>query len=179
MRFVAVDELKPGMIVGRKIINKRRNAMIEKGITLNEKKIEHLISNGYLGAYIVDDFSETVEIQETADEKTIEKGIDAVSDANIGSIVEVASDLVKDISKLKKISVDMLDLRSFDDYTYHHSVNVAIYAVAVATRMRLPEERIQELAVAALCHDLGKSKIDPNIINKKGRLEDEEFELIK
>lgn len=179
MRFVAVDELKPGMIVGRKIINKRRNAMIEKGITLNEKKIEHLISNGYLGAYIVDDFSETVEIQETADEKTIEKGIDAVSDANIGSIVEVASDLVKDISKLKRISVDMLDLRSFDDYTYHHSVNVAIYAVAVATRMRLPEERIQELAVAALCHDLGKSKIDPNIINKKGRLEDEEFELIK
>ena len=97
MRFVAVDELKPGMIVGRKIINKRRNAMIEKGITLNEKKIEHLISNGYLGAYIVDDFSETIEIQETADEKTIEKGIDAVSDANIGSIVEVASDLVKDI----------------------------------------------------------------------------------
>ena len=73
MRFVAVDELKPGMIVGRKIINKRRNAMIEKGITLNEKKIEHLISNGYLGAYIVDDFSE-IKIIKANEKIKIKKG---------------------------------------------------------------------------------------------------------
>ncbi|MCR5374404.1 MAG: response regulator [Lachnospiraceae bacterium] len=179
MRFVAVDELRPGMIIGRKIINRQKSAMIEKGIELNQKKIDHLLKNGYLGAYIIDDFSDQVEIQETVKEKTIESGIEAVSDANIGSIVEVASELVKDISKLKKISVDMLDLRSFDDYTYHHSVNVAIYAVSVATRLRLSEEKIQEIAVAALCHDLGKSKIDSHIINKKGPLTDEEFELIK
>ena len=179
MRFVAVDELTPGMIIGRKIINRRKNAMIEKGVVLNQKKIDHLVKNGYLGAYIMDEFSAAVEIQETVAEKTIESGIEAVADANIGSIAEVAADLVKDISKLKKISVDMLDLRSFDDYTYHHSVNVAVYAVAVATRLRLPEERLQEIAVAALCHDLGKSKIDPNIINKKGPLTDEEFEIIK
>ena len=77
MRFVAVDELKPGMIVGRKILNRTRSAMVEKGITLSEKKIAHLIKNGYLGAYIVDDFSETVQIQETVNEKTFEnvKGI--------------------------------------------------------------------------------------------------------
>ncbi|MBR4795775.1 MAG: response regulator [Lachnospiraceae bacterium] len=179
MRFVAVGELTPGMRIGRKIIDKRRTPMIEKGIVLNQNMIDHLVKNGYLGAYIVDRFSDEIEIQETVKEKTIESGIDAVSEANVGSIIEVASDLVKDISSLKRISVDMFDLRSFDDYTYHHSVNVAVYAVSVATKMGLPEEQIQEVAVAALCHDLGKSKIDTNILNKRASLTDEEFEIIK
>ncbi len=179
MRFVAVDELKPGMKLGRKIINQKRTSMLEKGVELTETNISRLKTNGYLGAYIADPFSEDIEIQETIKEKTIEAGLDAIAEANVGSIVDVASMLVKDISELDQISVDMLDLRSYDDYTYHHSVNVAVYACAVATRMGLPEEQIQELAVAALCHDLGKSKIDAEIINKKERLTDEEFEEIK
>ena len=179
MRFVAIDDLRPGMRLGRKIINQKRTSMLEKGVQLSEVNIDRLRTNGYLGAYIADPFSDDVEIQETVQEKNIEEAIDAVAEANVGSIVSVASELVKDISALDKISVDMLDLRSFDDYTYHHSVNVAIYAVAVATRMGLPEEQLQEIAVSALCHDLGKTKIDEAIINKKDRLTDAEFEEIK
>lgn len=179
MRFIAVGDLRPGMRLGRKIIDHRRTSMLEKGVELNDTLIQRLKQNGYLGAYIADPFSNDVEIQETVSEKTLEDGIDAVAEANIGSILNVASALVDDISKLESISVDMLDLRSFDDYTYHHSVNVAVYAVAVAARMELPEEQLQEIAVAALCHDLGKSLIDPAIINKKTRLTDAEFEEIK
>ena len=179
MRFIAVADLQPGMKLGRKIINRTRNSMLQKGVILTETHIERLKKNGYLGAYIADSFSDEVEIQETISEKTLEAGIDAVAEANIGSIISVASELVNDISSLDRISVDMMDLRSYDDYTYHHSVNVAVYAVAVATRMGLVGDQIQEIAVAALCHDLGKSRIDPDIINKKERLTDEEFEEIK
>ncbi|MCR5272052.1 MAG: response regulator [Lachnospiraceae bacterium] len=179
MRFVAVGSLKPGMKLGRKIIDRKRTSMLEKGITLTGMNIERLRSNGYIGAYIADRFSDDVEIVETVKEEHFASAVDAVADANVGSIIDVASELVNDISSLEKISVDMLDLRSFDDYTYHHSVNVAVYAVAVGTRMGLEEEEIQELAVAALCHDLGKSKIDAKIINKKDRLNDDEFEEIK
>ncbi len=179
MRFVAVDELEPGMKLGRRIIAKKVACMLQKGVVLSEINIERLKTNGYLGAYIIDSISEDIEIGETVNEKTIEEGITAVSNADIGSIIEVSKEMVNDISKLDRISVDMLDLRSFDDYTYHHSVNVAVYSVAVAAKMELPEEKIQEIAVAALCHDLGKTKIDPEIINKKGRLDDEEFEEIR
>ncbi|MCR4673700.1 MAG: response regulator [Lachnospiraceae bacterium] len=179
MRFIAVGDLRPGMKLGRKIINRKHTSMLEKGVELNERLILRLKHNGYLGAYIADAFSDEVELEETVSEQVIEDGIDAVAEANIGSIINIAATLVEDISKLDNISVDMLDLRSFDDYTYHHSVNVAVYSVAVATRMGLPEEQIQEIAVAALCHDLGKSLIDPDIINKKDRLTDEEFAEIK
>ena len=179
MRFVAVDELQPGMKLGRRIIAKKVACMLQKGVVLSAVNIERLKINGYLGAYITDSISEDIEIGETVNEKTIEEGITAVADADIGSIIEVSKEMVNDISGLDRISVDMLDLRSYDDYTYHHSVNVAVYAVAVAAKMELPEEKIQEIAVAALCHDLGKTKIDPEIINKKGRLDDDEFEEIR
>ncbi len=179
MRFIAVDDLKPGMRLGRKIINQKKSSMLEKGIILSKFHIDKLKESGYMGAYIADEFSEDIEIQETVLERHIERGIDAVASQNIGDIMDVAETLVEDICSLERISVDMVDLRSYDDYTYHHSVNVAIYAVAVGTWMGMPDSQLQELCVAALCHDLGKSQISADIVNKRGRLTDEEFELIK
>ncbi len=179
MRFVAVGNLEPGMKLGRKIINRRSTSMLEKGMVLTANNIMRLRQHGYIGAYISDAFSDEIEIQETVKEETFRDGINAVAEANISSIMEVAYELVTDISAVDRISLDLLDLRSFDDYTYHHSVNVAVYATAVAARMGLDEENIQEIALASLCHDLGKVKISPDIINKKGRLSDDEFEEIK
>ena len=90
-----------------------------------------------------------------------------------------ARQIVADISKMKQLSIDVYDLRSFDDYTYHHSVNVAVYAVAVGIYMGLPEEELVWLSQAGICHDLGKQKISLDIINKPGRLTDDEYREIK
>ncbi len=179
MRFVAVGDLQPGMRLARKIVNRRMTSMLEKGMILTANNVMRLQKSGYIGAYIADAFSDEVEIQETVKEETFQDGVDAVAEVNIGSIMDVAYELVRDISSIERISIDLLDLRSFDDYTYHHSVNVAVYATAVATRMGLDEDQIQEVAVAALCHDLGKAKISQDIINKNGRLTDEEYEEVK
>ena len=179
MRFVAIGDLQPGMVLGRKIINQKKTSLLEKGVILSDMLIARLKKNGYIGVYVADEFSKAVQLQETVREEIIEDAIDAVAEANIASIIQISSELVRDISNIDDISLDLVDIRSYDDYTYHHCVNVAVYAAAVATRMGLPEEQIQEIAVAALCHDLGKSRIDPAIINKKERLTDEEYEEIK
>ena len=184
MRFVTVDNLKPGMVLARKIIDQKyfeqkSASMLEKNVKLTVTTIDRLKSSGYIGAYIIDEFSKDIDVLAPVNDETIEEGISAVASADIGSIMDIAKVMVHDISALENISVDMLDLRSYDDYTYHHSVNVAVYAVAVGVKMELPEEQIQEIAVAALCHDLGKMKISPGIINKNGRLTDEEFDEIR
>ena len=70
-------------------------------------------------------------------------------------------------------------MRSFDEYTYRHSVNVAVYAVAVAKSMGLSDEELEHIALAGVCHDLGKQKIPSEIINKPGQLSDEEYNEIK
>ncbi|MCR4895461.1 MAG: response regulator [Lachnospiraceae bacterium] len=179
MRFVATEDLMPGMKVGRKIINRKSASVLEKGMELTGTHIEHLKNSGYLGIYITDDFSKDVEIQEIVTEEVILNGVDAVARADVGKIIDVASELTMGISSLETIRVDLLDLRNFDDYTYQHSVNVAIYAAAVAARMEVSQEELQEVTVTGLCHDLGKTRIPTSILNKKGRLTDEEYAEVK
>jgi len=70
-------------------------------------------------------------------------------------------------------------LKDYDNYTFTHSVNVAVIALAVGRACGLSEEELRILGFGALLHDLGKLKIDIGIITKPGRLSDEEFEEIK
>jgi putative nucleotidyltransferase with HDIG domain len=70
-------------------------------------------------------------------------------------------------------------LKDYDNYTFTHSVNVSVIALAVGRACGLTEEQLRTLGLGGLLHDLGKLKIDLGIINKPGRLTDEEFEQIK
>ncbi|MCC7372684.1 MAG: HD-GYP domain-containing protein [Chloroflexi bacterium] len=70
-------------------------------------------------------------------------------------------------------------LKTHSDYTFEHSVEVAIVAIVLGRNLGLPDSQIRELALGALLHDIGKVYIDPAIVNKPGRLTLEEFEEIK
>jgi putative nucleotidyltransferase with HDIG domain len=79
----------------------------------------------------------------------------------------------------KQAFKSLLAITSHDYYTYTHSVNVCAYCVALGQTLGYDEETLNNFGLGALLHDLGKSAIDPSIINKPGRLTSEEFELIK
>ncbi|MGN0373168.1 MAG: HD domain-containing phosphohydrolase [Enterocloster sp.] len=66
-----------------------------------------------------------------------------------------------------------------DHYTFQHSKNVAYYAEALAQALQTSEEYREILKEAALLHDIGKIGIPENILNKEGKLNDEEYELMK
>lgn len=70
-------------------------------------------------------------------------------------------------------------LKDYDNYTFTHSVNVAVIALAVGRSCGISEEKLRTLGLGALLHDLGKLKIDRQIINKPGRLTEEEFAEIR
>ena len=73
----------------------------------------------------------------------------------------------------------MLDLRTFDDYTFRHSVNVAVLSVVIGMGMGYTNEELVDLCSAAVFHDLGKISIDKAILNKPGKLTPEENELLR
>ncbi|WP_325225265.1 HD-GYP domain-containing protein [Schnuerera sp.] len=98
----------------------------------------------------------------------------------------VNSNILGSISK--NLSIEVNDsqmigetdrIRDTDEYTYNHSINVAIYSAYIGKLIRLDKERINELCQAALLHDIGKSKVPKDILNKKGRLTEEEFKVVK
>jgi putative nucleotidyltransferase with HDIG domain len=69
-------------------------------------------------------------------------------------------------------------LKSYDNYTFTHSVNVSVIAMAVGRACGLSEEQLRTLGFGGLLHDIGKLKIDLAIINKPGRLTEQEFAQI-
>lgn len=90
----------------------------------------------------------------------------------VGEIVDV---VLHDKFTIKSL----LSIATHDYYTHTHSINVAIYALTLGDYLGLNKSQLSELGESALLHDLGKSKIDLAIINKNGKLTDDEFEKIK
>jgi len=70
-------------------------------------------------------------------------------------------------------------LKSHDDYTYTHVLNVCILTVAQARTLGLPEARLNAIGVAALLHDTGKCFVPPELLRKPGKLTPAEFEIVK
>ncbi len=109
----------------------------------------------------------------------------------VGEIVSHATaDRPLPVSKVKRtvqILVDQLlsdetylmeltALKDFDDYTFAHSVNVSIYAVAVGLRLGMPRPQLAELGFAAIFHDIGKTRISKDLLNKPGKLNSSDWE---
>jgi putative nucleotidyltransferase with HDIG domain len=70
-------------------------------------------------------------------------------------------------------------IRAVDLYTFEHSVNVSVLMVAFARTLGLEPDGIEAIGLGALLHDIGKTRIPEAILNKPGRLSDDEFALIR
>jgi putative nucleotidyltransferase with HDIG domain len=66
-----------------------------------------------------------------------------------------------------------------DPYTNGHSIRVGEYACKLAGRLGLSQKRVEDLKIAAILHDIGKIGVEESILNKPGRLTEEEYDKIK
>ena len=92
---------------------------------------------------------------------------------------DIANDLMKAIDENDAIAVDISALKVSDEYTFKHSVDVATMSMIVAKKLGMSKDEIYDIGIAGLLHDIGKSKVPNEILNKPGRLTDEEFEIMK
>jgi putative nucleotidyltransferase with HDIG domain len=107
------------------------------------------------------------------------------NDARMGKAIEVdnAQALVEEISesvlRQPHALISLARLKNSNEYTYMHSVAVCALMIALARQLNLDEQIIREAGLAGLLHDLGKMGIPNKILNKPGKLTDEEFATIK
>ncbi len=73
----------------------------------------------------------------------------------------------------------LIKITAYDYYTHTHSINVCVYALSLGSYLGMKAHALEDLGMSALLHDLGKSKVDRNITNKKGRLSYDEYEQMK
>lgn len=77
------------------------------------------------------------------------------------------------------VQAKLYALKVYDIYTYLHCLNVAVESVSVGIQLHLSKSQLLDLAYASLLHDIGKMQISKKILNKRGRLTKEEFEIMK
>lgn len=92
---------------------------------------------------------------------------------------DITNDLMKAITDNEAVAVDISALRASDEYTFKHSVDVATMSMIIAKKMGYPKEEIYEIGISGLLHDMGKSKIPLEVLNKPGGLTEEEFGVMK
>lgn len=83
----------------------------------------------------------------------------------------------------KQSTLDVFDMlhnmRQVNDSTYAHSLNVAIISRIIGKWLHFSNEELDTLTLAGLLHDIGKTKIPDEVLNKDGKLTDEEFQMIR
>lgn len=93
----------------------------------------------------------------------------------INTVKEMCQSIIEEPFPLLAMSM----LKDYDNYTFTHSVNVAVIAMTVGQACGLDEAELHTLGIGGLLHDLGKMTIDHRIVAKPGRLSTEEFEIMR
>jgi putative nucleotidyltransferase with HDIG domain len=107
------------------------------------------------------------------------------SDARMGKAIQIdnAKELVEEISnsvlRHPHALISLARLKTADEYTYLHSVAVCALMIALARQLKLTDDLVQEAGLAGMLHDIGKIGIPMEILNKPGKLTDEEFAIVK
>jgi len=97
---------------------------------------------------------------------------------SIKKIKRVVQGIVDQILNEETSLIGLTTLRDYDEYTFTHSVNVCIFSVALGRKLGLSRLQLYDLGVAALMHDIGKSRIPLEVLNKTGALTEDEWRMI-
>jgi len=109
----------------------------------------------------------------------ITRKVSSKKQVGIRKTVRVIQDMVTHLIEDDDVFSAISTLRVFDDYTFTHSVNVAILSICIGKRLKLSRQSLERLGLCALFHDLGKIEVPHGILNKPGKLTDSEFKQLE
>lgn len=117
--------------------------------------------------------------------RTIETARNALKAIRLGKafpieqIETMVEEIVGSIIRNPDALVSLSQIRGYDEYTYEHSVNVAILVCSLGHSMHIEKEEILQGGIGSLLHDIGKTWIPEHIVNKPGKLTDPEYAIMK
>jgi HD-GYP domain-containing protein (c-di-GMP phosphodiesterase class II) len=98
---------------------------------------------------------------------------------NMEAVSEVVGSMADSILRSPDALTSLTRLKSFDEYTFFHSVNTSALALSVGKHLGYERAPLLQLGTGMLLHDIGKTLIPVEILNKPGRYEAHEFEIMK
>lgn len=197
MRLVAITNCEPGMEIGKPIFTSSGNVLVGEGVSLTQRMIDSLSERYVTMVYIKDRRTEDLLIR---DDIPLELRIEAMNtitetfndiqssyqkwqkisdNINADKLHKVFKALISEIRGAKNVISLLTNVQVHDNYIFAHSINVTIYTLAMAVKLGFDDKRLSEIGLGGMLHDIGKTMIPIEILNKQTKLTDQEFEIIK
>lgn len=203
MRVVPIECVREGCYLARNMFDNDGRILLREGVKLTNNIIRKIKELNIYSIYIVDEYSEKEiediikpELRQKAVgvikstffhlEAHATKGMTSKNSSHIkerekffSSIRDIANELIEELLSRKNLLVNLVDIKSMDNYTYQHCVNVAVLSLILGIQLQLNKFELTDLCIGALVHDIGKILIPKELTLKPGKLTDEEFALMK
>lgn len=98
---------------------------------------------------------------------------------NLRKAKRIVESLVDHLVAEPTLLLGMTAIKDYDEYTYFHSVNVSILSIALGQKLGLSKRALEQIGVASIFHDIGKTEVPESILNKPASFTDPEWEIIK
>lgn len=201
-------QLRPGMKLDHPVVDRLGRNLVARGAELDQYMIDSLIQMGIMTVYIQsnedDEPDKPLVVSAEAKRKIAQLRTEDPAKVSLSASVRkrvaegiqfiynspdskeatqattsIATELLNAINSNDAIALDISALKTSDEYTFKHSVDVATIAMIVAKQQGFSDPEIHEIGVCGLLHDIGKTKVPLEILNKPGRLDDQEFTIMK
>lgn len=190
MIFIKPEELKKGMRLARPVYNGRGVLLYDINTKLTRQGLEGIRNFGLMGVYVLEpaepapvlteDDIEFEKFQAVSVLKLKEELIAMADHKGIKNIQRMAEDIIKRYGHENRKINFLKSMRSPFDYTYKHSLNVAILCAIIAANMRMSYMEQVNIVTAALIHDVGKTMIPEKILKRSGNMtEEDEYTINK
>ncbi len=197
MVFLPTSQVRQGMRLARDLrmydAAYGHSVLLRKGQEITQGAIVRIMSLGFSGLYIDDgteDFNpddmglpDELRVECITAIKSLFVSFQGSLDREINKSFERLSAtvdaLIHEIKNNDDYLVNIVDLKMYDDYTYHHSLSVGVVAITVGMGLELDDVYLRHLGLSGILHDIGKLMVPASIVQKPGRLTEEEFELMK
>lgn len=189
MRLVLTENIKKNMKLA-KPIHENGSIMLNSGIDNLYKYKEKLLELGIKHVYVKDKFSHGIEINETIKNntrrrgkkivvKTFERIKNGFLDIDTKELKNVVDDITSELVLNDDVLLNLVSLKGTSSYTYEHSVNVSVICIALGKMLGYSKGDLFKLGMGGMLHDVGKTLIPEEIINKPAKLNGHEFKIIR
>ena len=174
MVFFKSADLVPGMCLARDITffdsSVGSVVTLKTGSKLTDMNITQMLRSNVVAGVFIDSKNSEVRVIASINSEIKKNAISnihtladnfmdsdkGVTESDIDAIGNTTEQLIDELSGKKDILINIADLKMYDDYTYHHSLSVAIMSIAIGLEMGLSRSQLDDLGIAGLLHDIGK-----------------------
>lgn len=189
MQRVSVGFLEAGMVAARNVHSAEGRLLVTKDTVLSEAMVANIQKTSLGSIYVRNPLFQDIEAEEVVTEDNRRKAVMALKSAvtayqktkvlDIQPLKKVLRELVVEIIRNRDSMIHQLDMRTYQDYIYAHSVNTCVLSVLIAVNLDYPEGKLTDLALGTMLHDIGMMMLPDALLMKMGNLTPEESKQVQ